>query len=231
MSDRTACVSWPNAATSTIRLVTQTQAPPTWSRTLGSQGHGVLQLCPAESLEGQGPGGRGHNRCFWVWQGGPASTLPSGEDVGQWPVSRGRGHSHAGERRAAGPGAFPATARESRALGEAARLRTERAPCGWEWQGILSSTRGISALPWRWGGCRPQRLQSISAQREACTESGLERPTGGIHHGGQRGEVEVPTAAQGGQTYRPLLWGPCSEREPTTPGDAGVPEPAPAQHD
>lgn len=43
----------------------------------------------AESLEGQGPGGRGHNRCFWVWQGGPASTLPSGEDVEQWPVSQG----------------------------------------------------------------------------------------------------------------------------------------------
>lgn len=127
-------------------------------------------------------------------------------DSGLYP--RGRGHSHTGERRAAGPGACPVTARESRALGEAARLRTEHAPCGWERQGILSSTRGKSALPWRWGGCRAQRPQSICAQREACTESGLEQPMGGIQHGGQCGEVKVAMAAQGGQLYGPLLWGP-----------------------
>ena len=135
-------------------------------------------------------------------------------DSGLYP--RGRGHSHAGERRPAGPGAFPVTARESRALGEAARLRTEHALCGWEWQGILSSTRGKSALPWRWGGCGPQRLQSICAQREACAESGLERPTGGTHHGGQRGEVEVATAAGVGR-----FTGPCSEREPPPQGMLG----------
>ena len=43
-------------------------------------------------------GGCGHNRCSWVWQGGPALTLPSGEDVGQWPVPQGpRTQPHRGE--------------------------------------------------------------------------------------------------------------------------------------
>ena len=132
---------------------------------------------------------------------------PSGEDVGQWPVSQGpRTQPRRGEE-GCWPWAFPVTARESRALGEAARLRTEHAPCGWEWQGILSSTRGKSALPWRWGGCGPQRLQSICAQREACAEFGLERPTGGTSHGGQRGEVEVATAAGVGRFTGPALGG------------------------
>lgn len=78
------------------------------------------------------------------------------------------------------PGAFPATTWERRPRvrepGQAAAPpRTEHMPPGWERQDILSSAWGVSALPWRWGGCRLQRPQRICAQREAWTESGLER--------------------------------------------------------
>ena len=149
------------------------------------------------SLEGQGPGGRGHNRCFWVWQGGPASTPPSGEDVGQWPVSQGpRTQPRRGEE-----ACWPWGLSSDRSGEQGPRgggLAENRACAVWlGMAGYFKQHTGEICVPWRWGGCRPQWLQSICAQRESCAESGLERPTGGTHHRGQRGEVKVATAARG----------------------------------
>lgn len=63
---------------------------------------------------------------------------------------------------------LPATVLPSGSAGEAGLPRTERTPCGWERQDILSSAWGNSALPWRWGGCR-LRPWHLCTQQEACS--------------------------------------------------------------
>lgn len=83
--------------------------------------------------------------------------------------------------------------------------------------GYFKRTWGNSALPWRLGRCRLGRPQHICAQREACT-GGLWGP---LHHGGSVWEgTSAHNCPWTGQFYGPL---PGSVREPTDPGNPGVP--------
>lgn len=113
-------------------------------------------------------------------------------DRGLYPGGRGR--SDTGERRAAGPGACPVAAWESRALGEAARLRTARAV----WLGTAEYFKKHTGeicvtLEMGW-------MQGSAAAEHLCSARGLYRAWAGAANGrdpswGQRGDAEVAMAA------------------------------------
>lgn len=97
-------------------------------------------------------------------RGQRAAWGPAVSDMSCWP--RGFPSDRPGEE---GPEeGLPATVLPSGSAGEAGLPRTERTPCGWERQDILSSAWGNSALPWRWGGCR-LRPWHLCTQQEACS--------------------------------------------------------------